>query len=215
MRVVFAQQEFHCPCFEGVFLAGPTYRARTITCRSCGGNGRQDISLTDESPYWVDCTACSVTGKETLRSWRQDALEIFEERGFAGDVYVPEFEGWGDFIREGIDSDVLWEKQVDWELRGLAKADVILFWVPRDLNLLPGFTTNVEFGMWVRHPSRKVVLGYPEGAPKMRYMNRMAMDHNVPVAATLSETIDAAIARLNVKHRHGDTGDIDPPKETS
>lgn len=141
----------------------------------------------------------------SLRSWREDALKILEEREFNGEVIVPEFEGWGDFVTEGVDPDELWEKQVDWELIGLARANVILFWVPRDLKLNPGFTTNVEYGVWITQRPNKIVLGYPEGAPKMRYMHRLANDYHVPVCFSLAETIDAAIGRL----KRG-TGDLNP-----
>lgn len=52
---------------------------------------------------------------------------------------------------------------------GLERASVIAFWVPRDLERLPGFTTNVEFGGYVG--SGRVVYGRPDGWPMNRYLD--------------------------------------------
>ena len=63
--------------------------------------------------------------------------------------------------------------------------------MPRDLKMLPGFTSNVEFGEWMK--SGKVILGYPEGAPKMRYLHMKANTYDIPVFHTLKETLDCAL----------------------
>lgn len=39
--------------------------------------------------------------------------------------------------------------QNEWEHLAIESCDVLMFWVPRDLETLPGFTTNVEFGYWL------------------------------------------------------------------
>ncbi|HVI00101.1 MAG TPA: nucleoside 2-deoxyribosyltransferase domain-containing protein, partial [Enhygromyxa sp.] len=69
-------------------------------------------------------------------SWRPRALELLAERGYDGAVFVP----------EDADGNARFDytDQIDWESEGLALADVIVFWIPRDLDTLPGFTTNVE-----------------------------------------------------------------------
>jgi hypothetical protein len=115
--------------------------------------------------------------------WRPEAIAIIEKLRFNGDVYAPLLEdgGWlGDF-----------DKQMDWELQYLEQADGIAFWVPRDLQTLPGLTTNVEYGLYVK--SGKAVLGYPRSATHMRYMHRLADICDVPVAHTLEETLALAI----------------------
>lgn len=110
-------------------------------------------------------------------SWRIEALEIIERYSgfFKGAVFVPESPGWHD----QEDPDKKYDDQVYWEWSALEAANAILFWVPRNLDTLPGFTTNVEFGMYWN--SKKVVLGFPEGAPKTRYLERLASRGRVPI----------------------------------
>lgn len=116
-------------------------------------------------------------------SWRNKALKILEKLGYDGHVFVPE-------PRNGI-----WQRdyngQIKWEKAGLSKADCILFWIPRDLEILPGYTTNVEFGMYAS--SGKIVLGYPKDAPKMKYLQAIGEDYNIPQADTLMDTIRKAV----------------------
>jgi len=68
--------------------------------------------------------------------------------------------------------------------------------VPRDLRTMPALTTNVEYGRYV--DGGKVVLGFPEGAPKMRYLEWLGHDSpaDVPVYHTLLETLANAIGLL-------------------
>jgi len=116
-------------------------------------------------------------------SWREEAIDILEKKGFDGLVFVPE-----------PMTSIPFEQSEEWEDVYLNMADIILFWVPRDLKELPAFTTNVEYGEWMN--SGKVVLGYPEGAPKTRYLQRKAEKLDVPVAKTLEGTIDKALGIL-------------------
>lgn len=122
-------------------------------------------------------------------NWRLDALEILEREQFAGDVFLP-------LSREMQLTQSL-EGQIEWELDCLARASVIAFWIPRDLQTLPGFTTNVEFGMYIQ--SGKIVLGFPKKAPQMLYLERLAQINKVPVYYTLEETIQAALNLLREK----------------
>ena len=101
-------------------------------------------------------------------SWRREALTILTELGYEGAVYVPETADWG-WLGD-------YDGQVHWEWKALGMAACTLFWVPRNLENMPAFTTNVEFGfMLAMHPGR-VVLGSPPGAPKMRYLHKTATD---------------------------------------
>ena len=94
---------------------------------------------------------------ESIASWRPDAFRMLEAFGFAGDILAPEpFAG-------------AFDVQVNWEYRGLEGCNVICFWVPRHLQDLPGFTTNVEFGRYVN--SGRILYGRPNGAPKTRYLD--------------------------------------------
>jgi 8-oxo-dGTP pyrophosphatase MutT (NUDIX family) len=130
-----------------------------------------------------------------MESWRKDAFQILEDKGFDGTIFCPENRDWK--MNEGFDYDA----QVEWEERCLNVADCIVFWVPRDLTIdgkgnpkLAAFTTNVEWGTW--NKSGKVVFGSPPKAPKNTYLRYYADKYNVPVGDTLTETLDAALEKL-------------------
>jgi hypothetical protein len=130
-----------------------------------------------------------------VKSWRPEALAILKEWGFTGYAFVPETEDWG------------WcgnyNRQVEWEWDALGRASRVLFWVPRDLETMPAFTTNVEFGMMAMYNHERMILGFPEGAPKNRYLASIAnnyerfakafnlppMNDNIPVVHTLREAV--------------------------
>jgi hypothetical protein len=91
-------------------------------------------------------------------------LSILEGLGFQGSVLVPEPE------------DGVWPKnvleQVEWEHQGLEAASsfgCVAAWVPRELEKMPGFTTNVEFGLYVG--CGRFVYGRPNGAPHTGYLD--------------------------------------------
>lgn len=83
---------------------------------------------------------------------------------------------------------------VRWEENYLEAASHILFWVPRDLDKLPGFTTNVEFGEWMK--SGKVTLAYPPDAPKMRYLQAKADTFGIPTFSTLEDALANIVDRF-------------------
>lgn len=126
-------------------------------------------------------------------SWREEAIRLLTEAG-APNVITPE-----SFM--GIRADS-YDQQFTWEcaarsLRGV----VILYWIPRDVNKLPGFTTNVEFGYDVAS-ARKVVLGVPMDCPnpeRNRYLVALANTHSVPVRTDLFSTVTTAVQWM----RHG------------
>lgn len=119
--------------------------------------------------------------------WRPEALKHLEELGYDGVVFVPLPVDHSDW-RHGFDA------QVDWEKKYLDMADVVVFWVPRDLKTLPALTTNVEFGMYFE--SGKVVLGYPETATNMRYISSHAEKQHIPQFRDLRETLACAVERI-------------------
>ena len=87
-----------------------------------------------------------------------------------------------------------YDDQAEWETVARAAASAILFWIPRDLRTLPGFTTNVEFGLDVT--TGRAVLGCPPDCPdadKNRYLIWLAHRHGVPVTGTLPATVTAAL----------------------
>jgi Nucleoside 2-deoxyribosyltransferase like len=124
----------------------------------------------------------------TLPSWRPEALKLLQETGFSGVVFVPESED-GSWQHS-------YDDQIEWEEMGLNFADVILFWIPRDLEQMPAFTTNDEWGAWKKQDPMKLVLGTPKHAPKVRYQRYYAEKQNVPTHDSLEATCVAALAKL-------------------
>lgn len=126
-------------------------------------------------------------------SWRPEALALLESAGFDGVVFVPE--GEDENWRANYDD------QIEWETRGLNYADVILFWVPREITVttdhtggyprlsgMPAFTTNVEFGRWIT--SGKCTYGRPEWADKKGYLDWM---FKAEMAASPETTLQAVV----------------------
>ncbi len=127
--------------------------------------------------------------------WRPEALEILESMEFQGTVFVP-------LPRDGVyKTDYDHKAQIDWELDCLEASCGVAFWIPRDLVYLPGFTTNVEYGLFAR--SGKVVLGYPKTASKMKYLQRVATRFSIPTFKTLQETL-AATVHIAMQPKSGD-----------
>ena len=87
--------------------------------------------------------------KEEDGSWRLEAIQKLKEYGFDGIVYTPEYSSWKP--KES------YLDQAEWERSALKEATVIVFWIPRELEKMPAFTTNVEFGYWLS--SGKAVYG--------------------------------------------------------
>lgn len=98
---------------------------------------------------------------QDVKSWRPDFIDCLKNVGFEGTVFVPEPE------------DGFWKcdylGQVEWEQKHLEKASLIIFWIPRNLDTLPGFTTNIEYGMYIK--SGKVLYGRPDDSPKNKYLD--------------------------------------------
>jgi hypothetical protein len=117
-------------------------------------------------------------------SWRPAALEVLRGLSFAGTVLVPERPDWS--VRFS------YLDQVEWEYAGLEGCTVIAFWVPRDLQTLPGFTTNVEFGRYAG--SGRCVYGRPPDAAHTRYLDWLhgKLTGGRP-EGTLEDTMRAAV----------------------
>lgn len=120
-------------------------------------------------------------------SWRPEAIRLLRDKGFTGSVFVPE------------QTDGQWKNnyddQVEWELKHLELATIIMFWVPRDLDRLPCFTTNVEFGIYLK--SGKIVYGRPEYSHKNKYLDHVYLKYTFnTIALTLDELVDMALVRL-------------------
>lgn len=124
-------------------------------------------------------------------SWRPEALRILAERKYEGVVFVPEFRNWTPLSEKDPE---MHRRQTAWEQRMFNMSDCKLFWVPREIALLPGFTTNVEFGLFARFGG--IVFGAPHNAAKMEYLKEMTEIFHVPYFKTLAETVDAALKQI-------------------
>lgn len=124
---------------------------------------------------------------EQTLSWRPSALQLLEEMGFGGHVFMPEY-------RDGDSRGGSYEDQVAWETEALNRADVIVFWVPRDMKNMPALTTNVEFGHWCN--SGKIVFGAPRNAEHVKYLFNMAKRLKVPSSETLLGVLGDALVMV-------------------
>jgi nucleoside 2-deoxyribosyltransferase len=114
--------------------------------------GKKSIFLAGPTPRSAD-----------IETWRTEAIKILEDYGFDGVVYVPE--------REFDDRTFDYIEQVEWEREALFSADVIVFWIPREIKTMPGFTTNVEFGYCLGKHHNYVLYGRPDNSEKNRYLD--------------------------------------------
>ena len=122
---------------------------------------------------------------QTIKSWRPEAIEHLQSLNFTGSVLIPESEGW---VYKNEYND-----QVSWEWEALNLSTVVVFWVPRDLQEMPAFTRNIEYGLMIA--STKCILGYPPSTPKMTYLERLAQRYNVPVHHEIKDVLAHAVRR--------------------
>lgn len=118
-----------------------------------------------------------------VKSWRPDAVRLFEKLNEDITLFIPETRG-GGFVKTYAD-------QIEWEDHHLNVANCILFWVPRDMDGgMPALTTNVEWGTW--HKSGKVVFGAPEWADKVRYLRYYCTKLGIFQTFSLNELVREA-----------------------
>lgn len=116
-----------------------------------------------------------------VKSWRPEFINNLTQRGYDGTVFVPEDR---DTFGCGVNGPDEWLNQVEWEDDMLNAASIIVFWIPRDLETLPGFTTNVEFGRFINKKTyltnnddslvyeySAIIYGRPPNAPKTGYLD--------------------------------------------
>lgn len=121
-------------------------------------------------------------------SWRKEAINLLKILSFDGRVYIPEFES------DILDPEFTLSRQVDWETKALNDATVILFWIPRDMKILPAFTTNIEFGEWLG--SGKITIGAPPEAPKNDYIKERCSRKSVPWYSSLEGCVKASVGLI-------------------
>jgi len=137
-----------------------------------------------------------------VQSWRRpEALDWLSHFGFNGTVYVPEEKN------KLLRLDWPFEEIVNWEQDFIDASDVATLWLPRDLTVdettgkakMPAFTTNVEFGLYVK--SGKLVYGRPDDTAKTKYLDTTYRKYTgrQPLN-TLKDTIKTAIDLAEERH---------------
>lgn len=123
----------------------------------------------------------------SVPSWRPVMLKAIEE-AWSGPgtltVFVPEARNW----------QPLKYDHHQWEDHWLSIADVICFWVPRDMQRLPGMNTNIEFGRWEK--SGRFIFGAPPDAVSVDYLRECAAREGAAVADSIEQTVAACMAMI-------------------
>ena len=129
---------------------------------------------------------------DTTNSWRKQALSILAKNNFNGNVIVPEPRD-NNLLSDTFDK----QAQIKWERKYLSIANIILFWIPRDIVELPCLTTNIEFGEWFK--TDKCVLGFPNDAERMDYIKFLWNEYypNETIFNSLEEQIEYIITKFN------------------
>ena len=129
-------------------------------------------------------------------SWRIAAIQLLEQLGYDGIVYIPE-------NREGCPTTAAldYEARVKWTRGALMRSDVIVFWLSEDLKSMPNIVMGVELG-WLMQSGR-IVLGAPLETGEIRALQIYAREFHVPYYRELSEALHEAVNRIGVgAHRH-------------
>ena len=125
------------------------------------------------------------------KSWRPDAIKLFSETPYAGEItiFIPE--------RKSKEFKVDYTDQVEWERKGLRLATIILFWVPRKLDTMPAFTTNVEFGYYIACRPEAVLYGRPDNSEKNRYLDWLyTLETKKEPIKTLEDLVKVTITEM-------------------
>ncbi|UJR10967.1 hypothetical protein I4U23_015152 [Adineta vaga] len=138
--------------------------------------------------------------------WRHEALHCLST--FDGTVFIPIPEH--QFHAKNRDERVnaaswTYDNQIAWECECRHVADLIVFWIPRDVKGgMPGFTTNIEFGEDLH--SGKIVYGRPDNAEKCRYLDKRMEELQLPIFTSLTDTLQHATTLLGdgAHRKHGE-----------
>lgn len=137
-------------------------------------------------------------------SWRQHCLHLLSDKGFEGDVILPEWHNGGD--HEKNKKKIGWDvpgTTTRWEKQYLTSAKLIIFWlpftlIPGDMSSLPGLTTRLELGIWLEKDPEKLIVGMPVecnlgDGPIKTY----SADYGVRIYSTLEAVVDTTIQKFS------------------
>ena len=142
-----------------------------------------------------------VPRKEYELSWKKEALQILEEMGYNGVVYIPEDRVKVPYDDNNIKGEEMkrtftLKAQLDWGYSCMCACDAIVFWIPREMRPdfeMIGLTTNVEFGRFLN--SNKLFIGAPDEAPRNEYLHLIS-EEKYTWHKTLKDTLKATVEYL-------------------
>ena len=103
-------------------------------------------------------------------SWRPEFIEILEQIGYDGVVFIPEY-------RDGPQKNLAKSEQIEWEHKCINACDALVFWVAREMRSdfeMLALTTNIEFGLFLS--TGKVFAGCPDGTQHIDYFKEISKD---------------------------------------
>lgn len=115
----------------------------------------------------------------SVKSWRPEFIDKLRAKGFSSTVMAPE--------NRVIGSPYDFDTQIPWEVDGLHRANLVVFWIPRKLDTMPAFTTNIEFGEFMH--SKKLAVGFPPDSVNNRYIKKRCEMHEIPFFDKMDEFI--------------------------
>ena len=129
-------------------------------------------------------------------SWRPEAISYLRQHGYNGTIYIPEprtKQRYKDY-----------DKQFEWEHKALDRADIILFYIPRDLSpninghpKMAALTTNIEYGLYA--DSNRLVVCIPEdkiNVSSNKYIQNCCFERQTPFYTSLDEALNKVVKTL-------------------
>lgn len=130
-----------------------------------------NLIFTTQSLDKIDGTSIFLAGPtprhSTVKSWRPEAVELFKSFGYKGNMIIPEID-WNSG-KKFEDLKLAHSKIIDWEHDGLSLCDMVVFWIPRNMDNMLALTTSIEFGFMLG--SGKIIYGRPDSAPRNEYLD--------------------------------------------
>lgn len=130
-------------------------------------------------------------GSLNSMSWRREIELIIQQKEVETSVeftlIIPE-------MNPNIPLYLTSEDIYRWETFMLSRSSSILFWIPRDMQDLPGLTTNIEFGEWMSKEG--VFVGYPDDAEKNGSIKVRCEHYNKVIHNNLYGLVQAVIDDL-------------------
>ena len=150
----------------------------------------EDLNSITDNKFGNVFLAGPTPRNKDIVSWRNNIISIFNNLQFKGNLLIPEFRDNTTLMEFEFD------EQIEWENKALDLADIIIFWIPRELDNMPGYTTNIEFGFWLAKNPNKLCIGAPDNAPKMKYIKYQAIKNNIPYTNDIEKLVSLTLIKL-------------------